>query len=384
MDLSMDDIIGTNMKSFIQCFDPKQDTNGKLIYSCRINGCENTYTEKSSSIRHLRKHHRTVYDSIQSEKFEANEKKINSPFSFEIRVRVNPQDVMNACAELITVHGLPLSIVEYPAFKRLLSPYVTALKMKGVDLSINTNSIKKHINDRTNEVKEIIRNETKNKMISVMIDIATRYNRSVLGISISYMHGGQICVRTISLHVLKAAHTGSYISNLIKDILSDYRIDLSQIASITSDNGTNMIKAIALLDALYQGRDSSPDENRSSQSDSIEDEHEDEYYINGDVFNVEYYKEMLKEARSNFECTCSSDLIHGISCGAHCIHLTVSHAVENSPDVVRLINKCRSLAKKLRTPTFRSKMKAEGLNMAIIDVETRWNSIFSMVTAKCL
>lgn len=380
--MSTDEIIATDIKSFIECFESKQDDNGKQVYSCRIDGCHKTYTQKSSSIRHLQKHHKEVYQAIQCGKLEANEKKTNSPISFEIRVKVNPEDIMDACAELITVHGLPLSVVEYPAFKRVLNPYVIALKMKGVHLSINKNSMKERIKNRTNEVKKIIRSETKNKMVSLMVDIATRYNRSVLGISISYMYGGQICIRTISLHVLKAAHTGSYVSNLLREILSDYNICLSQIVSITTDNGKNMIKAVALLDAFYQEKHSSADENWPIHSEPMEDEDEDEYYINNDVFDEDYYTELLKEVRSSIEQSCSFDLIHGISCGAHCIHLTVSHAVKNSPEVMHLIEKCRTLAKKLRTPTYRTKMKAEGLNMAIIDVETRWNSIFSMVTYK--
>lgn len=380
MNISIDEVIATNIKTFIECFESTNDDNGKLVYSCRVDGCGKKYSEKSSSIRHLRKHHKFFYDTIKCEKIEENEKKTKSPYSFEIRVKVNPGDIMDACAELITVHGLPISIVEYPAFKRLLNPYVIALNRKGIELSINKNSIKNHIKNRTNEVKEIIRNETKNKMISVMIDIASRYNRSVLGVSIAYMHGGQICVRTISLYVLKASHTALYIRDLLKQILSEYGIRLAQIASITSDNGRNIIKAIALLDAFYQSQKKPANENRSNQSEYSEDE--DEYHINTDIFDEEYYSDLLGDVRSEFESACSSDLIHGISCAAHCIHLVVSHAVDKSPEIVRLLSKCRTLAKRLRTPTFRSQLKAAHLTMAIIDVETRWNSIFSMVLTK--
>lgn len=378
MNLSPDEIIATNINSFIQCFESKQLNDEKLVYSCRVDGCNKPYTEKSSAIRHLRKHHTEIYDMIRSEKCADIKNKANSPFVFDIRVKVNPQAIMDACADLITTHGLPLSVVEYPAFKTLLKPYVIGLQTKGVELSINKNIIKKHIENRTNEVKKIIRNETKNKMVSLMMDIATRYNRSVLGVSISYMYAGQICIRTISVHALKAAHTGVYILNLIKKILSDYEIRLCQIATVTTDNGSNMIKAVALLDAFYQ----SESQNRPFQPDHMEDEYEDEYHIDNAVFDEEYYKQILDEVRSKLEYLSSLDLIHGISCGAHCIHLAVSHAMENSPDILALIQKCRWLVKKLRTPTLRSKLKAQGFNMAIIDVETRWNSIFTMVRIK--
>lgn len=218
----------------------------------------------------------------------------------------------------------------------------------------------------------MIKDETRNKMVSVMIDIASRYNRSVLGVTILYVHHDQICIRTIGLHVLKASHTAVYISDLLQQILQDYGIRLAQVISVTSDNGKNIVKAITLLDAIYQSQKS-----KSSQSNNFpEDDDENEYYIDTDIFDDEYYDDLLSEVRSNFKGVCSSDLIQGISCGAHCIHLVVSHAINKSPETSRIINRCRTIAKKLRTPTLRSRLKSANLNMAIIDVET---IVYSMV-----
>lgn len=380
MNISTEEVIEQNIKTFIGCFEQTIGADGNLIYVCCVEDCHKKYTEKSSAIRHLSRHHKEVYDNIRCEKKGGNVQK-NSKYSFQIRVKVDPDEIMDACADLITVHGLPISAVEYPAFKRILNPYVIALGMKGIELSINKNSIKKHIKSRTDEIKKIIKNETKNKMISMMIDIATRYNRSVLGVSISYMHGGRICVRMIGLHVLKASHTALYIRDLLKQILLDYGIRLAQIASITSDNGRNIVKAITLLDAVYQTQKTTSHQNQSnnlSESRNGMDE-DDEYFIDPDIFDDEYYNDLLEEVRSDFEGVCSFDLIQGLSCGAHCIHLVISHAIDESPETDRIITKCRTLAKKLRTPNFRSRLQSEKLNMAIIDVETRWNSIYSMV-----
>lgn len=382
MNLSLEEVIANNIKTYIECFEPGKEDDGKLNYLCRIDGCHKTYSDKSSCIRHLRKKHKEVYDSIKSEKQEENVNQTNSSYSFEIRVKVNPDDILDACAELITANGLPLSAVEYPAFKRLLNPYVTALKMKGINLSINKKSIKKHIVSRTNEVKKIIRSETRNKMISLMIDIATRYNRSVLGISIAYMFDGQICVRTIGMHILKSSHTGSYISDVIKQTLLDYNICVGQILSITTDNGKNVTKAIALLDAYYQNQKSTENKNRVSQPGDSDDE--DDYYIDPDIFDEEYYNDLLDEVKNSFVFTCPSDLIHGVACACHCINLVVKHAVKKTPEAVRIIDQFREIAKLLRKPTLRSRLKAANMNMAILDVETRWNSIYSMVITKCL
>lgn len=371
MGLSIDEVIATNIKTFLECFELTK-INDETAFSCRIDGCHNKYSDKSSSIRHLRKHHKEVYDTIKGEKlFNGNVNNAQSTHSFEIRVKVNSDEIMDACADLICIHGLPLAAVEYPAFKKLLNPYILGLRTKGIEITVNQRTIKEHITKRTEDLRRIIRRETKGRLISIMTDIATRYNRSVLGVSISYIFNGEICIRTIGMHVLKASHTGPYIRDILKEILSKYGIRLGQIISVTSDNGKNIVKAIALLDAYYQS---------SLIHLHLHDNgEEDEYYINTDVFDQEYYDSLLEEVRPMFENALTSDLISGISCAAHCIHLVVSHAVDNSSEIGCLIGKCRSLVKILRTPTFRSKLKAAEMNMAKIDVETRWNSIFSMV-----
>lgn len=375
MNLSIEDVIENNIKNYIECFEQTQNIDGKFGYSCGIAGCQSKYAEKSSAIRHLRTIHKEIHNTIGNNKVEESIQTNKSQYLFDLRVKVNPDDILGACAELITVHGLPISAVEYPAFKRILNPYVIALNMKGIKLSINKNSIKDHIKSSSNKIKQIIKTETKNKMVSLMIDIASRYNRSVLGVSISYVHNSQICIRTIGLHVLMASHTAVYIKDILIQILQEYGIRLAQILSVTSDNGKNIVKAIALLDAVYQAQKS---ESKQKQSDDFTED-DDEYYIDSDIFDDDYYDDLLTDVRESFNCACSSDLIQGISCSAHCIHLVVSHAIDNSPGIKKVINESRTLVKKLRTPTFRSKLKSADLNMAIIDVETRWNSIYSMV-----
>lgn len=130
-----------------------------------------------------------------------------------------------------------------------------------------------------------------------------------------------------------------------------------------------MIKSGSLLDAQYQN------EKPASNDCSSEEE------IDGDIFDEGYYSDLLDSVRSTFESVEYTDMIHGISCGAHCIHLVVFHAIEKSPETKALIDRCRELAKKLRTPTFRS-LQLTQAPQAKIDVKTRWNSVFDMVQYK--
>lgn len=206
------------------------------------------------------------------------------------------------------------------------------------------------------------------KAVSVMIDIATRYNRSVLGINIAYMHNSKVVVRTIGMQVLRFTHTAANLVKVIKKHLSDYCIHLEQIISFTTDNGKNMIKSAALLNEEYM-----------EECFEEEEKEGEEEYIDNDIFDEDYYENLLKNICAEFSSSNESNLIYNLPCAAHCVHLVIKHAINASPDTIDLLDRCRKLVKKLRTETVRSLLQEFKLKMVILDVETRWNSIFSMV-----
>lgn len=149
-----------------------------------------------------------------------------------LHVRINPADLWSACIDLVTVNALPLSVVEYPAFKRILFPYIFALHRQGIELIINRQNIKKRIERRAQQIKEVIMSQVKNKMISILVDIASRFNRSVLGINIAYMIDGKICIRSIGMHTLRFSHTAVNIVNIIKKNLEEFQIGLNQVIDL--------------------------------------------------------------------------------------------------------------------------------------------------------
>lgn len=383
MAISIDHIINHKFKQFIDCFGRKAIAvaENEFVYkfACMIENCKSEYSDKSGAIRHLRKHHPEIHKAIDENKLntELTENELVKKL-IEVRVKVNPEDIWNACVDLVTINSLPLSFVEYAGFKKILNPYVTSLKLKGIDLTINRVNIKDRIAIKATEIKNMISDEIKHKVVSLMIDIATRYNRSILGINVSYMFNHEICIRTIGMPVLQSTHTSSNVVTIIKQKLSDFGIDLQQIISITSDNGKNMIKSIALLDAEYQ-KEKNLAEEAEYVGENIEEDSNDEN-IDPEIFDMDYYSDLLANVRSAFNNDILyTDLIHGISCAAHCLHLVITKAIQKCLDTQQLIEKCRQLCKKLRTPTFRSMLSLNKCKQAKVDVNTRWNSSYTMV-----
>lgn len=380
MDLTASNILENGVKSNLDCFEQKLDENQQLVCRCNIKDCGREYNSKTAAIRHIRLNHRDVHDKIKENKTpHALLQQDLMDSSIEIRVKVVPSEIIEACVEMITVNALPLCAVEFPAFRKILNPYIVALNLKGINLVINKETIKDHINQAAAKIMETIRLEVRNKLVCLMIDIASRYNRSVLGTNIAYMSEGEICIRTIGMQTLKFSTTSKCIVENIKERLNQCGIDLEQIEAVTSDNGSNMIRSTALLEESYRKESMSTEKNAEVHPYVNNDDDDDDEYIDEDLFDDSYYDDLLEEVRSAFGAADYTHLIHGISCAAHSIQLVIKNAIKRSPSIESVLQKCRELAKKLRTPSIRSLLQSEGFNMALLEVETRWGSMFSMV-----
>lgn len=94
MNIKLDEVIASDIKTYIECFDLITDDDGISFYLCCLEGCTNKYATKSGAIRHLSRNHKEIHEAIKAEKVK---REATSSPSFEIRVRVNPNDILDAC-----------------------------------------------------------------------------------------------------------------------------------------------------------------------------------------------------------------------------------------------------------------------------------------------
>ncbi|KAI8122641.1 hypothetical protein CVS40_6529 [Lucilia cuprina] len=84
-------------------------------------------------------------------------------------------------------------------------------------------------------------------MICLKLDVATRMEKSILGVNIQYIKDSKIVINTIGMIQLKRGHTALFLKEEIIKCLKDFNIDISQIYACTSDKGANVIKTSKLL-----------------------------------------------------------------------------------------------------------------------------------------
>lgn len=383
--ISEEIILSNNINRYLSCF---EEENGR--YKCLVSPCPKKLADKSCAIRHLKSHHPEIVVAVDSLK------RLEKQDAIEIRAKTNPTKVMNAIMQIIIFHSLPFAILYSKGFRYLVKPFIDGFKQVGINFSISRPNVQMHINETANRIKAQISKEVEGRLVCLLLDIASRYNRSILGISIVYWFNGKPHIKTIGMETLKMSQTGRNLYDLVKAKLSEFGISLEQLFSVTTDNGKNLVKMVKIIRSdLNRGcvneeredrsdDEITDDEDDTDDSNTYNDIHRDSNELNEEIFdpeifNDEYFSDLLTSVRDEFDCSYNG-LFNGLACAAHTLNLVVKDAITHCVELKELIEKFRTLAKKLRTPTLRNALKEKKQKMALIDVNTRWSSLYNMVS----
>ena len=107
-------------------------------------------------------------------------------------------------------------------------------------------------------------------MICLKIDSARRLSRSVIGMNIQFIESGKFELRTLAIKEVTSSQTGQYIKEFVINVLQTYGINLSQIYSLTTDNGANYLCAVRLI---AEGRNANDDDEDDCENDSKNRDH---------------------------------------------------------------------------------------------------------------
>lgn len=234
--------------------------------------------------------------------------------------------ITRTIVNMIVTDCLPFKIVEGSGFLQLMRGLAPLYKVPC------RNTIKNYIDNMYDEgvigFKQDV-NHLSNFCLTT--DIWTDVqNRSMLGITIHGVKGVSLFSNTIGVFELTERHTGEYIAETLLNTLMNFDIDSSKIISVVTDNGANMVKAVEIAFG--------------------KDKH--------------------------------------IPCFAHTLNLTCQNAL-SVPIVKDIVTKCRTIVifcrKHVHVTDKLRKLQAEagipegGMLKLILDVPTRWNSVFYML-----
>lgn len=159
---------------------------------------------------------------------------------------------------------------------------------------------------------------------------------------------------------LYTSHTAEYICTSILESLQSYEINISQINSVTTDNGANMVRLVKILQQIDEEFDNSCEFafiTNQKQQNNFEDQ-----------FN-NVFEEAMHLWREKYQ-----NIVMGVRCSAHTLQLAVQDGLAKPEYAKLLIEKCRVIVHKLLTQNVLNIIKSRNLKNPIIDNKTRWSS----------
>lgn len=348
--------------------------NGKQYSECLLENCPKKKLagkQKYNCERHLRTVHKFTNFNI---------KKTMSPQSdLVLKLKMSPANIYRAYVESVAVNGRIIGCLNDSGTRLLLDPLLHAFELKGVKVDVSIPTLKSYLSKYADEVKSEIRSELKNKIIHVKLDMARHQRKSILGVNIQYMKDDQIVVRTLTMLQTNNSHTGEYICSLLMQILDDFNIKYSQVHTITTDNGRNVLKSVNLFravedaDLLDRTFDDDEELNRlfGEENGVNEDENSEESESFDDMERI------VNSAVDLFDV--KNAIMTAIKCAAHTVQLVVNVSLNKTNYAKKLITKCRRIVRSLLNPNMYNLIKQQRLRCPIIDCLTRWSSTYYML-----
>lgn len=325
---------------------------------------------------------------------------------------------IQASTDMVTRDGQPFTALNGIGLQKLIAVELQVLTDAGYGFGLKApqcEAVREHIPYLAKEIINQIKEEVKCKFVSLMVDTATKFKRSILGISLQYMLGSTIVIRTIGMMNLSASHTADHIATKILERLKLFDVKTAQLISVTSDNASNMTAMIQRFNEIF-GQDTDTFEDVVSQTDECDQELSgneefeiDFQFSSSNAGSVEasindVVKEMESSNESNEDLFSIIDVRHdfdtllhdlevllaestlnisGIRCAAHTLQLAVQNTLK-TPEFDILIRLCRLVCKELRKSSRQYELDQKNISYKVprMDCITRWNSTYLMVTDK--
>lgn len=282
----------------------------------------------------------------------------------KIEVRTNRKIYTSSLVELVTVHGLPLNVLRYPAFQALTRPIEEGLNIR----HINQDSMRNLLRSIAEQITNMISEEAAGIMICIKMDAASRHNRDFLGVNIQFVEKATIKIRTLGIIELHERHTASNLSSRLMAILEPFGIDIQRVLTITTDNASNMLATVNRLRANQEMiLNSAHDVDEVYEDDGEEEDR-----------HVEDFENEANEAGAEKTLDIIEPVLQGVRCAEHTLQLAVNDSLKHN-NMKSLLAEVRAAVKVLRKLPYKTMFTVSKKTMPKLDCITRWNSAYTMI-----
>lgn len=373
----------------------------KKTHVCKLCKGEINAVKEWNLSSHLSNRHYDIFLEITSDKKEP--------------IPIKRLKLLQNCTEIVSINGRPFSYIHDSGFRAIIKDKLAEIEEGKHPLNLSDKNlivVKNHLSNTAEKIRTHIRDEVKGRPLSLMCDIVTKHNRSILGVSIQYSLNGKVKIRSIGMIELHESHTGIYLSKIIKQRLQVFNVSLKQIITITTDNGANILKMVRDMECCLQSEINQAKQNQSeTQITSTEnvvglDNEETDVAIDRllaeerEIDDDEAIQRIIDEAENemvidNHETlltqiatelsVCGANIewnITGVNCAAHTLQLGLKDGMQKlGKSHKNVIELCRQACKFLRLRSTMTEMEIMQISYRLPRLEnaTRWCSTYLMV-----
>ena len=161
-----------------------------------------------------------------------------------VSFKISPNQLKDIVRQICTIDGLPFNTFEKTGMKQLIQPIIDQLK-KNINVrerfSLNSPGVRQIVLEGASTRKKEMITDFHGKLLCLKFDLATRLRRHFIALNVQYCNDQKQICKTLAVREVKSVATGNELSRIILDILNDFDIELSQIYSITTDNGSKSL-----------------------------------------------------------------------------------------------------------------------------------------------
>jgi hypothetical protein len=326
-----------NDQHYMQFFDFDAASNQTKCRLCtkekKFIGCH-IYNLK----RHLIKSHPAQAGEYQ---VEVKKRKVESDSSAQQKSRIlSRPEYISHCVRLAVITLVTFAYFDVQDFRDL-----TNIHASKAGITITSANIGFFIALSAKFVRDSISQEIKHRMVSVKLDIASKNNRSMLGVNIQFYCKARkrITIRSLGCLELMRSHTALYLKTTLLDLLGSFGIGIKNIYCFTTDNGANMI-CLGKLMRTHQNDQILTEFFQNMQNTHFSSDEEDEKSTEN---NITEFDDSPPEATSAIEGLEAHLFV--VRCACHSLQLVVHDVLKTFSTN---IEKIRSAVKNLKSSKY--------------------------------
>ncbi|CAK1599793.1 unnamed protein product [Parnassius mnemosyne] len=236
--------------------------------------------------------------------------------------------ITDAIAYFIAVDNRPFYAVEGKGFRHLIKELAPLYKVPCRE------TIKAKIDKKYDTLSKFVADKLKNvDYFSLTTDIWTETltNTGYLGLTVHFLQQNELQSVTIGVFELEESNNGEYIGQQLTGILRSWNIDTEKVMAFVTDSGANMVKAIR------------------------------------ETFGAHKH------------IPCFAHMINRVAEEAIRKTSGLSDIIEHVRNIVKYVKKRQDMTLELKRKQIESKIPDEKALKVILDVKTRWNSMYYML-----